>query len=137
MFVVRLGRAEKGGVRATPHSANHGHQSARIEDSWRSGLIQETVPCLPGTSLGRHGQWGGCQKRPCCDILRLQRGAWQLRGFGARHRNWLGRWDRCRACVCLPTVHLSTPSARNLLCIAHREPSARSPSSPCPQDGKP
>ena len=34
--------------------------------------------------------------RPLREILRVQR---RPSGRGARHRNWLGGWDRCRACV--------------------------------------
>ena len=40
---------------------------------------------------------GSRRRRALCEILcRQRRRCW---GCGARHRNWLGGWDRCRACV--------------------------------------
>ena len=43
------------------------------------------------------GPMGSRRRRALREILcRQRRRCW---GCGARHRNWLGGWDRCRACV--------------------------------------
>ena len=43
------------------------------------------------------GPMEGRRRRALREILcRQRRRCW---GCGARHRNWLGGWDRCRACV--------------------------------------